>query len=240
MVRFQAADLQVETKPDHSPVTEADRAAEGALRDLIAKHRPDDTVVGEEFGGLTGPALPAGRAWILDPIDGTKNYVRGVPVWATLIGLVVDGDPVVGVVSAPALGRRWWAARDLGAWSSFRDSPPRQIHTSAVANLEDASFSYSDRAEWVDHNRESGFDALVSAAWRSRAYGDFYSHVLVAEGAVDVAGEPELNMWDMAAIVPIVNEAGGQMTGFDGSPALVAGCAVTTNGLLHSSVLGLF
>ncbi len=237
MDRFLATDLQVATKPDLSPVTEADRATEHALRDLIAAHRPNDSVVGEEFGGSGPGELPDGRAWIIDPIDGTKNYVRGVPVWATLIGLVVDGVPVLGMVSAPALGRRWWGSSGGGAWATALGCAPRQLQTSTVAQLRDASFSYSDRAEWIAHDRIAGFDALGKAVWRTRAYGDFYSHVLVAEGAVDIAAEPKLNVWDMAALVPIVVEAGGRLTGFDGSPALAAGCAVTTNGLLHRSVL---
>ncbi|MGV1079183.1 MAG: histidinol-phosphatase [Candidatus Nanopelagicales bacterium] len=238
--RFLASDLRVETKPDLTPVTEADQAVERRLRELIATQRSDDMVAGEEYGGLVPGLLPAGRAWIIDPIDGTKNYVRGVPVWATLIGLIDDGEPVVGVVSAPALGRRWWAQQGGGAWTATNlanhGAPTRRLHVSAVADLADASFSYSDREGWEERTSPGRFEALASACWRTRAYGDFYSHLLVAEGAVDLAAEPELNAWDIAALIPILQEAGGTVTGFDGSAALTAGSAITTNSVLHASV----
>lgn len=249
--RFLANDLQVDTKPDLSPVTESDRAAELLLRKILRAQRHGDVVAGEEFGGMTAGDAPRGRVWLIDPIDGTKNYVRGVPVWATLIGLLDDGEPVVGMVSAPALGRRWWAQAGGGAWTissvtSFLGRPsaagstpgvPRKLQVSNVADLSDASFSYSDHVGWAERRAARGFDELLATAWRTRAYGDFYSHVLVAEGAVDVAAEPDLNAWDVAAIAPIVREAGGQMTGFDNSYVVTAGCAVTTNGLLHARVL---
>lgn len=239
MGRFLANDLQVDTKPDLSPVTEADRAVEQALRTAISETFPTDTVAGEEYGGLQGGTVPAGRLWIIDPIDGTKNYVRGVPVWATLIGLVIDGEPALGLASAPALGRRWWAATGTGSWTQTHlggaPGEPRKLHVSAVRELGDASFSYSDRDGWSDRTAH-GFDDVVDACWRTRAYGDFYSHLLVAEGAVDIAAEPELNPWDVAALIPIVTEAGGRITGYDGSPALTAGGAFTTNGVLHPEV----
>jgi len=231
MGRYRAADLVVETKPDLTPVTEADRAVEQDLRALLASERPDDRVLGEEFGGM--PAS-VGRQWVIDPIDGTKNYVRGVPVWATLIALVVDGAPEVGVASAPALGRRWWAAAGAGARTRGPEGE-RVLRVSAVRALADASLSYSDGVGWP----EGRLDELARQVWRSRAYGDFWSHLLVAEGAVDVAAEPELNVWDIAALIPIVQEAGGRITGFDGSAALTAGSGLTTNGALHDEVLGL-
>jgi histidinol-phosphatase len=232
--RFRARDLVVETKPDLTPVTDADRAAEVALRERLQAGRPADAVQGEEYGN-TGSAA---RRWILDPIDGTKNFVRGVPVWATLIALVADGDPVVGVVSAPALGRRWWAARGEGAWvGGLVVGPPRQLRVSQVAELSSASFSCSDHVGWTERGLDNGFRVLTKSAWRYRAYGDFWSHMLVAEGAVDVAAEPDLAAWDMAALVPIVEEAGGRITAVDGRPALEGGSAVTTNGLLHATVL---
>jgi len=243
MARFLATDLQVETKPDLTPVTEADKAVEKELRETIARARPDDTVVGEEFGGIDNAIVPPGRVWIIDPIDGTKNYVRGVPVWATLIALVQDGEPIVGLVSAPALGRRWWAARDGGAWTQTHlrglADPPRHIRVSAVADVADASFSYSDRVGW-EHRTETGLDELISIAWRTRAYSDFYSYMLLAEGAVDIAAEPELSAWDVAALIPIVTEAGGTITGFDGGPALTANGAYATNSVLHPAVTKLF
>ncbi len=236
MARFRAADLRVETKPDLSPVTEADEAVEQRLRALLAEHRPADAILGEEYGA----AGDSQRRWIIDPIDGTKNYVRGVPVWATLIALVDGDEVVVGVASAPALGRRWWAARGQGAWSvDPASASPRRLYVSAVAELGDASFSYSDHVGWNERSAGQGLFDLATRVWRTRAYGDFWSHLLVAEGAVDVAAEPELGPWDIAALVPIVIEAGGRITAFDGGPALAGGSAVTTNSALHPTVLRL-
>jgi histidinol-phosphatase len=169
---------------------------------------------------------------VVDPIDATKNYVRGVPVWATLIALLVDGRATIGVVSAPALGRRWWGRVGEGAWTQGPEGL-RALGVSGVRSLEDASFSFSDQVGWP----EGALAALTGRAWRSRAYGDFWSHLLVAEGAVDVAAEPELNVWDVAALIPIVEAAGGRMSGYDGSPALTAGSGLTSNGLLHDAVL---
>lgn len=229
MARYRAADLVVDTKPDLTPVTEADRAVETELRARLAHARPQDVVLGEEFGGQPDPT---GRQWVIDPIDGTKNYVRGVPVWATLIALVVDGSAVLGVASAPALGRRWWAARGHGSHTRGPEGE-RTLRVSAVESLTDASFSFSDHVGWSP----GALDTLQNAAWRTRGYGDFWSHLLVAEGAVDVAAEPELNMWDIAALIPIIEEAGGTVTSYDGSPALLAGSAVTTNGRLHPQAL---
>ncbi|MBU6245582.1 MAG: histidinol-phosphatase [Actinomycetales bacterium] len=234
MGRFGAADLVIDTKPDLTPVTEADRAVEQTLRAMIAEARPQDAVLGEEFGS-TGSA--DGRLWILDPIDGTKNYVRGVPVWATLIALLEAGEVVIGVVSAPALHRRWWAGLGLGAWASVAGGEPTRLRASGVRALADASFSFSDAVGWG--SAAAGLQALQSVTWRQRGYGDFWSHMLVAEGAVDIAAEPDLGPWDIAAMIPIVQEAGGQMTALDGGPALAGGSAVTTNGHLHQEVLGL-
>jgi histidinol-phosphatase len=231
LARYRAVDLVVDTKPDLTPVTEADRAVEEALRGLLATHRPDDAVLGEEFGGAVSAT---GRQWVIDPIDGTKNYVRGVPVWATLVALVEDGRPTIGVVSAPALARRWWGGIGMGAWTRGPEGQ-RALAVSAVGRLSDASFSFSDGVGWP----AGALAAVTDRAWRSRAYGDFWSHLLVAEGAVDVAAEPELNVWDVGALIPIVEAAGGRITGHDGSPALTAGSALTSNGLLHDEVLAL-
>jgi len=238
MPRYRADDLVVDTKPDLTPVTEADRATELALRDFLAQHRPDDAVRGEEFDDTA----TAARTWVLDPIDGTKNYVRGVPVWATLIGLMVGDDVVIGVVSAPAMGRRWWAKAGEGAYTRDVDGSTRSIHVSAVGSLQDASLSYSDHIGWdhvgaADLDCSTGFIELQARTWRSRAYGDFWSHMLVAEGAVDIAAEPGLMPWDIAALVAVVVEAGGKVTGFDGSAPVEAGCAISTNGLLHDQAL---
>jgi histidinol-phosphatase len=234
LARFGSADLRVEAKPDLTPVSDADLAVERAIRDLLATERPDDAVVGEEFG----ESFPqAARHWVIDPIDGTKNFVRGVPVWATLIALLVDDAIPVGVISAPALGRRWWAASGGGAFGSFLGST-RRLSASGVADLTDASLSYSDLEEWRRLDRDDEFLALTRRCWRTRAYGDFYSYVLVAEGAVDIAAEPELNLWDLAAIVPVVTEAGGRFTDVDGAAAgRDTRSALATNGLVHDDVL---
>ena len=236
MASFRAVDLVVETKPDLSPVSEADRAVERALRDQISVSRPSDSILGEEYG-VDGDTR---RRWIIDPIDGTKNYVRGVPVWATLIALVEDGEIVLGVVSAPALARRWWATRGAGAFVLDPGAPePRRLRVSAVASLADASFSYSDAVGWAERGAAEGLGTLLAATWRQRAYGDFWSHMMVAEGVADIAAEPVLESYDMAALVPIVEEAGGRLTAFDGTPALVGGSALSTNGVLHTGLVDL-
>ncbi|HEY2689911.1 MAG TPA: histidinol-phosphatase [Streptosporangiaceae bacterium] len=235
MRRFRALDLRVESKPDLTPVTDADVAAEETLRHVLSRARPRDAVLGEE-SGKTGVGK---RCWVIDPIDGTANYVRGVPVWATLIGLMVSGDVTAGVVSAPALGRRWWAARDGGAWTGRSLTKASACRVSRVGSLEEASVSYSDLAGWERLGRRDGFLNLATTAWRSRAYGDFWSHVLVAEGAVDVSTEPEVSLWDLAALQVIVEEAGGVFTDLTGKPTPDGGSVVCTNGLLHAEVLDL-
>lgn len=240
--RFGAADLRVTAKPDLTPVSDADLAVETAIRERLARDRADDLVVGEEFGDPTDGSV-ASRYWIVDPIDGTKNFVRGVPVWATLIALIdgrTNDDPVVGVVSAPALARRWWAAAGSGAFTRFAGGPARPCRVSGVRSPADASLSYSEPAEWQAAGKAVAFRNLIDACWRTRAYGDFYSYVLVAEGAVDIAAEPELSLWDVAALAPIVTEAGGRFTGIDGQPSGgTTVSALATNGLLHREVVAL-
>ena len=235
MERFGALDLKIETKPDLTPVTDADRGAEEVLRTMLSANRADDAVLGEEFGGT---AVFAGRQWVLDPIDGTKNFVRGVPVWATLIALLLDGVPTVGVVSAPALGRRWWAGAGEGAFTSF-GGVTRPISVSGVDDLGSASLSFSDLTTgWDDvADGRAKFLALTDAVWRVRGYGDFWSYCLVAEGAVDVAVEPEVKLWDLAPLDILVREAGGRFTDVTGGPGPHGGSAVATNGLLHDQVL---
>jgi histidinol-phosphatase len=230
--RFGALDLRVETKPDLTPVTDADRSAEELLRSSLAAQRPDDSVFGEELGGT---AAFTGRQWVLDPIDGTKNFVRGVPVWCTLIALLVDGISVVGVVSAPALGRRWWASEGAGAFMSFGGNT-RSISVSGVDDLASASLSFSDLTTGWDAQRQR-FIELTDAVWRVRAYGDFWSYCLVAEGAVDIAAEPEVNLWDVAPLDILVREAGGSFTNVEGRPGPHGRGSVATNGLLHDAVL---
>jgi histidinol-phosphatase len=233
--RFRALDLQVETKPDLTPVTDADRAVEEQLRSVLRRARPRDAVHGEELG-KTGYSP---RCWVVDPIDGTKNFVRGVPVWATLIALTMGDVPLAGVVSAPALARRWWAARDGGAWTGRSLTRATRCQVSGVRQLKDASFSYSSLHGWEDAGALDGFLDLSQSVWRTRAYGDFWSHVLVAEGAVDLAAEPAVSVWDMAAIQVIVEEAGGRFTDLTGAARPDGGSAVSTNGHLHDEVLRL-
>ena len=232
--RFGAVDLRVDTKPDLTPVTDADRSVEQAVRDTLTTQRPADAVVGEEYGGTTEFT---GRQWVIDPIDGTKNFVRGVPVWATLIALLDDGVPVVGVVSAPALQRRWWAAKGHGAFAAVGGAPPRRLTVSAVGDLAAASLSFSSLSGWAERGLRNEFVDLTDALWRVRGYGDFYSYCLVAEGAVDIAAEPAVSVWDLAPLDILVREAGGTFTNLDGIPGPHGGSAVATNGRLHSAVL---
>ncbi|WP_440073032.1 histidinol-phosphatase [Streptosporangium sp. OZ121] len=233
MRRFKSMDLRVETKPDLTPVSDADQAAEEAIRAALGRARPRDAVIGEEFGA----SGHGDRSWIIDPIDGTKNYVRGVPVWATLIALMDQGRVVVGLVSAPALGRRWWAARDSGAWTGKSLTKATRCRVSSVTNLEDASFSYSSIGGWEEAGKLDAFLDLNRSVWRSRAYGDFWSHMLVAEGAADVSAEPELSPWDIAALTVIVEEAGGIWTDLSGVPDVDGGSLLCSNGPLHGEVL---
>lgn len=234
MPRYGAQDLQVHTKPDMTPVTDADRDVEAALRRRLGHHRPDDSVYGEELGGTR---VSGGRQWVIDPIDGTKNFVRGVPIWATLIALLCDDVPVVGVITAPAMQRRWWAGTGRGVFSTVGRQAPRPLRVSSVAGLAAASLSFSDLAGWAARGRRERFIALTDEVWRVRAYGDFYSYCLLAEGAVDIALEPEVCVWDLAAVDILVREAGGAFTDLDGRPGPNGGSAVATNGLLQDAVL---
>ena len=231
--RFKALDLHVMDKPDLTPVTDADTSVEENIRRALSRARPRDAVLGEEQG-VTGHSQ---RRWVVDPIDGTKNFVRGVPVWATLIALVVDEEVVVGVVSAPMLNRRWWAAKGSGAWTGRSLFSATECRVSDVARLEDASLSYSSLSGWEDRDRLEDFLALSRRCWRTRAYGDFWSYMLVAEGAVDLAAEPELAVYDMAALDVIVREAGGTFTSLDGTPGPLGGNALASNGRLHEQAL---
>jgi histidinol-phosphatase len=224
LARFGALDLQVETKPDLTPVSEADRAAEEAVRRLIAASGRGEGVLGEELGDDGGDVK-----WIVDPIDGTANYVRGVPVWATLLALQRDGVVVVGLASAPALGRRWWAVRGQG---SFVGGKPCRV--SAVARVEDCSISTTSA-----RRMPGGWGELVQRAWSNRGFGDFWQHCLVAEGAVDVACDSVVKLWDYAAVQLIVEEAGGRCSTYDGSSPVPDGSFVSSNGALHDEVVSL-
>ncbi|GAA4094518.1 histidinol-phosphatase [Nocardioides kongjuensis] len=231
--RFRALDLHVMSKPDLTPVTDADQAVEESIRRTLSKARSRDAVTGEEQG-TSGHSQ---RRWIVDPIDGTKNYVRGVPVWATLISLVVDDEVVLGVVSAPALQRRWWASAGQGAWTGKSLMKATECRVSDVRRLEDASFSYSSISGWEDRGLGEDMLALMRRVWRTRAYGDFWSYMLLAEGAVDIAAEPELEVYDMAALDIIVREAGGRFTSLEGRDGPWGGNALASNGHLHEAAL---
>jgi histidinol-phosphatase len=224
MHHFQSSTLAVRTKSDRTPVSEADEAVERAIREQLERERPDDGILGEEFGSR-GDAT---RRWIIDPIDATKNYVRGIPVFATLIAL--EGQ--VGVISAPALGRRWWASRGDGA---FCNEQP--IHVSIVNVLNAAQLCYDDVPGFERFHLGERFLDLVRRCGRTRGFGDFWSHMLVAEGAAEIAVEPEVAHWDMAAVQVIVEEAEGRFTNLRGEQRADGGSGVSTNGLLHDAVL---
>jgi histidinol-phosphatase len=237
LARYQSLDLVVTTKPDNTPVTDADKASEEAIRALLKSHRPDDGIVGEEFGE---DGAGAKRYWVIDPIDGTKNFLRGVPTWATLIGLIEkqsDGSEVVvvGVVSAPALFRRWYASEGNGAFVSVNGGAPKRISVSQVSEIKDASISYSDFVGW--EQRLAPFQEMLETAWRTRGIGDFWSHMLVAEGAVDVAIEPKLAIWDMAALDIVVREAGGRFTNTAGVDGSLGGSGLSTNSAIHQKIV---
>jgi histidinol-phosphatase len=237
MSRFRAQDLRVSDKSDASPVTDADTAVEKALRASLSRTRPRDAVLGEEYGSSLAAAGSSQRQWVIDPIDGTKNFLRGVPIWATLIALMDGDEVVVGLVSAPALNRRWWAAKSLGAYAGRHQAAATAIRVSAVGQLADASFCYSSLTGWEQAGRLEAMLDIMRDTWRSRAYGDFYGYMLVAEGAVDIMVEPELSLWDLAALIPIVTEAGGTFTDLAGHPGPAGGSAVATNGKLHPEII---
>ena len=233
--RYSAQDLKIETKPDLTPVTDADRAVEVKIREILKSERSTDLVVGEEFG-RPDVIAPNSRYWVIDPIDGTKNFLRGVPIWATLIGLVHRDESgvdrvVAGIVSAPALFRRWYAAKNFGAFTEVNGGMATQIHTSKVTNLKDASLSFSDLAGWGD--RKNSYLNFLEKVWRVRGIGDFWSHMLVAEGAVDIAAEPALALWDMVPLAIIVQEAGGIFSDLEGNQGPFGKSGISANSALH-------
>lgn len=230
--RFRALDLFVESKPDRSPVTDADRSVEQAIKNVLATKAPNDALIGEEYGN-TGSAS---RTWIIDPIDGTANYLRGVPVWATLIALAIDGKPVVSVVSAPAMGRRWWAAPEIGAFTTDIDGSTRELKVSAIGELENASLSYNNLQLWDQAGLLPELTELSRKIWRTRAYGDFWSYMLLAEGSVDIVAEHDLKIYDIAALVPIVEIAGGKFSDLKGELTAESSSVLATNGKLHAAV----
>ncbi|WP_300268873.1 inositol monophosphatase family protein [Microbacterium sp.] len=236
--RFDAADLQISTKSDQSYVTDADLATERAIRGLLAVERPADGILGEEYGTETGTAGGASRQWIIDPIDGTANYLRGVPLWGTMISLAVDGVPRVGVVSMPALRRRWWAATGSGSWTASPDGP-RRLQASAVESIHDASVSFQSITQWADAGHLPSLLRIAETVWRDRAYGDVFSYMMLAEGRLEMVAEFDVQEYDIAAAVPIVREAGGTFTSFDGVETISARSTLATNGVLHDAFLEL-
>jgi histidinol-phosphatase len=231
--RFRSNDLRVATKADRSFVTDADQAVERAIRELIEAERPGDAIFGEEYG-VEGDS---NRQWIIDPIDATSNYLRGVPIWGTLIALAVDGEVVAGVASMPALGQRWWAARGAGAWKSTGGGAPERVHVSATARLEEASLSFQSIAQWDQAGYLDRLVELTRAVWRDRAYGDLWAYTLLAEGLVDAVGEFDVKPYDLAPLVILVEEAGGRFTSVDGKPGPWHGSALASNGILHDELL---
>jgi histidinol-phosphatase len=233
LARFRSADLAVTSKPDRTPVTDADLAVETAIREILAAERPDDGILGEEFGtnGSTE------RQWIIDPIDGTANFLRGVPNWATLIALAIDGRPVLGVASAPAFRKRWWASRGFGSWLHDGDDEPRRLRVSGVESLSDASLSFQSVQQWDQAGYLDRLVDLTRSVWRDRAYGDAWSYGMLAEGLVDVVAEFDVKEWDIAPFVVIVEEAGGRFTAVDGSDTIAARSSLATNGALHADVV---
>lgn len=233
--RFFARDLTVSHKPDRTPVTDVDVAVEDAIRTVLSAERPDDAVFGEERGG---DAAGTGRVWILDPIDGTKNFLRGLPAWATLVALVQDGSPTLGMISAPLLGRRWWASSGGGAW--LHDGwGVRRLSVSGVSHLRDAYLSTTDLGSWTEYRSRERYLALADACWEARGIGDFWHHCLVAEGSVDVAVECAAQSWDLAAAQVLVTEAGGRFTDLNGEARHDKGSAISSNGLIHDEALAL-
>jgi histidinol-phosphatase len=236
--RAGASDLRVYRKPDRTPVTDADLAVEDAIRTVLRTQRPQDAVLGEERGGARpGTSTGTDRYWLLDPIDGTKNFLRGLPVWATLIALVEHGDPVMGVISAPALRRRWWAAAGAGAHTQDAHEAVRPIAVSRVRDLADAYISTTHLGTWAEHRSRESYLTLVDTTWENRAFGDFWQHCLVAEGAIDLAAEPIASPWDLAAVQVLVEQAGGRFTDLDGAARFDGGTALSSNGLLHDAAL---
>jgi len=232
--RFDATDLKIDTKSDNTHVTDADLATERAIRALLAAERPSDGILGEEFGA-DGDAR---RQWIIDPIDGTAHFLRGVPLWGTMIALAVDGVSQVGVVSMPALGRRWWAATGAGAWTAT-DAEPRRISTSSVASIEDAAVSFQSITQWVDAGRLPALLRVADRVWRDRGYGDVYAYMMLAEGRLEMVAEFDVKEYDIAAAVPIVREAGGTFTTFDGADSISDRSALATNSILHEAFMAL-
>ncbi len=228
-------DLEITTKPDRTFVTEADKSIERAIRARILTAHPDHGLVGEEYG--TEGAAAATR-WYIDPIDGTHNFIRGVPLFGTLLAVARDGELQAAVLSAPALHERWWARRGGGAWArGHDDEAPRRLHVSGVTSLADAQLLYGSGHEIEASGLAPGFKALLGEVWRDRGFGDFWGYALLAGGAAEAMVEVGLSSWDAAAPLVLVEEAGGRATDFDGERAIDSGTFVVSNGILHEVIL---
>jgi histidinol-phosphatase len=233
-LRWFRREVPTSRKPDRTFVTEADQAIERLVRERIRAVHPDHGFVGEEYGDEEGAA---GVRWYIDPIDGTHNFIRGVPVFGTLLAVEVGGEMQVGVMSAPAMGERWHASRGGGSWAAGRDGQRRRIRVSEVAALEDAQLIYGSRRESVGSGLMPGFDAVIDACWRERGFGDFWGYALVAEGAAEAMFETGMHSWDVAAPMVIIEEAGGRVTDVTGARDVNAASFVGSNGLLHDEIL---
>jgi histidinol-phosphatase len=229
LARFRALDLRIESKPDASPVTDADRSVEERIRAILNRHRPEDAIIGEEFSNEG----EAERTWIIDPIDGTANYLRGIPIWASLIALRVGNQITASVVSAPALGRRWWAQRGNGAFTKDIDGKVRAIGTSRISELSESSIAYNSLQLWDQAGMLDELITLSRKVWRTRAFGDFLSYMYLAEGSLEMVSEHDLKLYDIAALVPIVEEAGGRFSAIDGPLTEESSSVLATNSLLH-------
>ncbi|WP_347975829.1 inositol monophosphatase family protein [Microbacterium sp. ProA8] len=235
MSRFDVEDLDIQVKADSTHVTEADLATERALRAVLETERPADGIFGEEYG-VTGDS---NRQWIIDPIDGTANYLKGIPMWTTLIALAIDGVPRVGVASQPAIGRRWWAATGLGAWTNTPSGEARRLRVSTVDAIAESSVSFQSIGQWRDAGKLGALERLTSSVWRDRGYGDAWPYMLLAEGRLEFVAEFGVKEYDIAALAPIVTEAGGRFTSFDGRDSLSEGSSLATNRVLHDAYLDL-
>lgn len=227
-------DLTIETKPDRTFVTQADTSIERLIRERLADAFPDHGLVGEEYGVESGDASVR---WYIDPIDGTHNFIRGVPLFGTLLGVERDGELQASVMSAPALDERWWAHRGGGAWARDRSGEARRIRVSEIDRLEDSHLLYGSGRDIIESGLAPGFEDLLRASWRDRGFGDFWGYALVAEGAAEAMIEVELKTWDAAAPTVIVEEAGGRVTDYGGHRDIAAGTIVASNGRLHETVL---
>jgi len=227
-------DMHIETKPDRTFVTEADRAVERSIRERLTEAFPDHGLVGEEYGVEAGDAS---IRWYIDPIDGTHNFIRGVPVFGTLLAVERDGELQASVISAPALGDRWWGWRGGGAWARHGDAPPARIGVSGIADIASAQVLYGSARDLAASGRAPGFAGLLRDVWRERGFGEFWSYGLLAEGAAEAVVEVGLSAWDTAALVVVVEEAGGRVSDFEGRRSLDSGTFLATNGVLHEVVL---